>query len=129
CFRAEWVNSPKLESIITARELDEIMTKEPRSEGIPGLAQCFIRECRALCEKVRVDVLICAPPQKLFEYADAGNSSLSDEDDGETPAEKDEDSLAFDFHDMLKARGMQLPSPIQLIRPITYDENVKEVTG
>ena len=30
---------------------------------------------------------------------------------------------------MLKARGMQLRSPIQLIRPVTYDENVKEVTG
>jgi len=129
CFRAEWVNSPKLESIITARELDEIMTKEPRSEGVPRLAECFIRECQTLCEKIRVDVLICAPPQKLFEYADAGNSFLSDEDHGETPAEQDGDALVFDFHDMLKARGMQLRSPIQLIRPVTYDENVKEVTG
>jgi hypothetical protein len=127
CFRAEWVNSPKLEAAISVRELDEIIDKQPRSEGVPLLVECFIRECRQLCEKVRVDVLICAPPQGLFEYADTGNVLQAD-DDEQTPAEPEEESLRFDFHDMLKARGMQLSTPIQLIRPVTYDENVKEMS-
>src|SRR6266446_5936310 len=98
CFKAECVSSPKLEAAITTRELDEIIDKEPRSEGVPQLVDRFIRECRTLCEKVRVDILICAPPQKLFDYADAGNT-LSGDDEEESPTEHDHDGLVLDFHD------------------------------
>lgn len=69
---------------------------------------------------------LCAAA-KAFDYADAGNTLLGDSEE-ESPTEHDDDERVLDFHDMLKARGMQLPTPIQLIRPITYDENVKELT-
>ncbi len=127
CFRSKWVNSPKLEGAISAHEIQQILSSEPRSEGVPKLVDLFIGECRRLCEKAPIDVLICAPPQALFDYADGGNAESTATEEAREETDVEAPRLSFDFHDMLKARGMELPRPLQLIRPGTYDENVKEI--
>jgi len=131
CFRCDWVSSDKLEGVINPRDLDKIIQSEPRSEGIPKLVELFIRECRRLCEKSQVDVLICAPPQEMFAYAD-NEPVVADAEEtqsSETESEADEEEgLRTDFHDMLKAQAMILPKPIQMVRPATYDEDAKEMT-
>ena len=128
CFHADWVNSPKLEGTINRLELERIIEREPRSEGVPQLVDCFFDECRRICDNVPVDVLICAPPQEVFAYADIGNVDTDSGDESAIDPEADSERLSYDFHDMLKARALELPKPIQLIRPMTYDENVKETT-
>jgi len=126
--RCECIYSPKLEAAIGLRDIDEILKTEPPSEGVPKLVEHFIDECRRVCENVPVDVLICAPPQSLLDYADAGNAITEEDEQDESESEKSRSELRFDFHDMLKARGMELPRPIQMIRPTTYDENAKELS-
>ncbi|MEY2584527.1 MAG: hypothetical protein QOD80_553 [Verrucomicrobiota bacterium] len=131
CFRCDWVSSDKLAGVINSRDLETIIQAEPRSEGIPKLVEIFIEECRRLCEKSQVDVLICAPPQEMFAYADnepivaESEKSPGQEADSDTD---EEEGLRTDFHDMLKAQAMALPKPIQMVRPATYDEDAKEMT-
>lgn len=131
CFRCEWVSSQTLEGVISPRDIEHIQKTEPRTEGIPKLVNLFIQECRRLCEKPIVDVLICAPPQEMFAYADnelavvAADDGDDSDDDGEV---EEANTLRTDFHDMLKAQAMGLPKPIQMVRPATYDENAKEMT-
>lgn len=126
CFRCEWLHSPKLEGSISSRDLEDIIKAEPRSEGVPLLVERIIDECKRLCEKSPVDVFVCAPPQSLFDYAD-NIPVLSDEGD-ETPEEESTPRSSLDFHDLLKARSLELPKPLQMIRPVTYDEGVKELS-
>lgn len=130
CFRCDWVSSEKLEGVINPRDLDKIIESEPRSEGIPKLVDLFFQECRRLCEKSQVDVLICAPPQKMFTYADNEPVVVNGEEGLIQEADEDEDEggLRTDFHDMLKAHAMALSKPIQMVRPATYDEDAKEMT-
>lgn len=131
CFRCDWVSSDKLEGVINPRDLDKIIQSEPRSEGIPKLVELFIQECRRLCEKSQVDVLICAPPQEMFAYAD-NEPVVADSEESQSQEVEDEEEdasrLRTDFHDMLKAQAMALPKPIQMVRPATYDEDAKEMT-
>jgi hypothetical protein len=61
CFRCDWVLSPSVEGVISNREIEMIVSKDPRSMGVPKLADLFLGECQRLCDKGKVDVLICAP--------------------------------------------------------------------
>jgi len=56
---------------------------------------------------------------ELLDLIDPDDPDLEDGDAGDT--------LAWDFHDLLKARAMQFQSmkPIQLVLPMTYTENVR----
>src|SRR2546425_9568746 len=42
-------------------------------------------------------------------------------------SESDTPDYKVDFHDYLKAKGLQLPKPIQFVRPPTYDSDAKHV--
>jgi argonaute-like protein implicated in RNA metabolism and viral defense len=42
--------------------------------------------------------------------------------ESEVETEDDEEATGLDFHDLLKAKGMKLRRPMQVIRPATYDE-------
>jgi hypothetical protein len=128
CFRCEWVLASNLEGAISQRDIELIIENEGRSAGIPRLVQLFMSECQRLCEKGQVDVLVCAPPQNLFKYTDAV-SSAEDGDDDDPPFPSKREEVDLDFHDLLKARGIALSRPIQLVRPITYDDNAVDLTG
>jgi hypothetical protein len=64
-------------------------------------------------------VLVCALPLEALNLIDPDDPDPEDSDVTET--------LAQDFHDLLKARAMQIQSvkPIQLVLPMTYSENVR----
>ena len=47
------------------------------------------------------------------------------EEESEAPVEGEAGQL--DFHDLLKAKSLSLPVPIQFVRPITYDPGAKEI--
>src|SRR6185503_18828022 len=70
----------------------------------------------------RPDVLVCAPPVELFRYFDRSSES---EEEAEERA-LDSESPSLDFHDLLKAKSLTLPVPVQFVRPSTYDDKVKE---
>jgi hypothetical protein len=124
CFRCECVSTSNFEGTINQRDIAQIIESEKRNPGISRLVEMFISECERLCEKGQVDVLVCAPPQDLFDFADVA-SSVDEAEEELTPV-PDRPKASLDFHDLLKAKGMALSRPIQMVRPITYDGNVGE---
>jgi hypothetical protein len=70
-------------------------------------------------------VLICAPPRELLAALDAqaaGRGDPLDEeiDEGSDLPTEGRPRRQSDFHDLLKARGIGLGVPIQMVRPQTY---------
>ena len=69
-------------------------------------------------------VIICAPPQDLLAALDARPpdpaDTIDDELDEGSEAAKGPKPLLRYFHDVLKAEGMRLAVPIQMVRPQTY---------
>jgi hypothetical protein len=122
CFRCEWISASKFERAISPRTFNELILKCPRNELATKAVDLFIDECRYLTENTTIDVLVCAPPQELFECLD---TPLVDEQEAgnDRPA-----PTKIDFHDLLKARGLALRKPIQMVRPVTYDDTVKETS-
>jgi hypothetical protein len=121
CFRCDWLSTPKLERPISPRDINAILSKCSREEAAIKMVDVFIEECRHLTENTKADVIVCAPPQELFEFLDAPllEGQLDSED---TP------NVRVDFHDLLKAKGLSLGKPIQMIRPMTYDDRVKAIS-
>ena len=79
----------------------------------------FLAEFRLLAENANPDVL-SAIPMCLLEAMDISGDGDSDADgDEEAPRSK------LNFHHLLKAEGMVLRKPIQIILPMTYDKGAK----
>lgn len=121
CFHCEWISAAKLERPISPREINDLIQNCPRNAIAVKAVELFINECRYLAENTNADVIVCAPPQELFLCLDA---PLVDEQEDDPDHSK---SAKTDFHDLLKAKGLALKKPIQMVRPATYDPNVKEV--
>lgn len=120
-FRSELYIDASLERQISSREVDAIAALTVRDEQKVKAVDAIVHEVRSLLQKKPPDVIVCALPHEFldaFEPAEA-KVNLDDEEAGaETPA-----TSTIDFHDLLKARCMALPSacPLQLVLPGTYD--------
>jgi len=124
CFYCDWTTSTeKLQRTIPPRDLKEILEGNTRNEAVKKVVDRFIGECRHLTEHTNADVLICAPPLDLFEKFDMPLGTLDDEETSET----DIPEYKIDFHDYLKAISLNLPKPIQFVRPPTYDPDAKHI--
>jgi hypothetical protein len=79
---------------------------------VSGAADAYLSAFELLAEETRVDVLICAVPQRLQDLRDP---------ELRLPVPTTEPRL--DFHHLLKARcmGMTTPIPVQLMVPSTAD--------
>lgn len=123
CFHCDWSTSEKLQKVLTPREIKDILDNDQRNDAVKKLAELFISGCRQLTEYAAPDVIVCAPPLEIFEKFDIPLGLLEDD---ETP-ESDVPDYKIDFHDYLKARGLQLKKPIQFVRPPTYDPDAKQL--
>lgn len=133
CFQCGWITGERLERAIPIRDINHVIASTNKAEGVRGAVELFVTECRYLTEIATVDVIICAPPVELLNHLDP---SLATEMEGEAQEERTKEGsetqnepAQLDMHDMLKARSLTLRKPIQFIRPATYDDNVKEVSG
>jgi hypothetical protein len=74
-------------------------------------------------------VLVCAPPVELFDKFDTPLGADAGEAEGQAEEEEagadEEENYKIDFHDYLKARSLNLRTPMQLVRPPTYDPTAK----
>lgn len=134
-FRCDWVTEPRLQRPIEQRAVNEVLTAPSRNEGVERAVRHFKEECSYLVKEAKVDVIICAPPVDLLRHFD--NERESDEDEETKPRriagsksrklkqKAAKHRIELDFHDMLKAESLALSSPIQFIRPATYDESVR----
>lgn len=118
-------SSDGLSKLIRTTALKETAALTSRSEIVDRAVAIFLEECSNLVENHKVDVLIVAPPADLFDAMDPPAQQSSGSRArwmASVEQAEDEPSVpAPSFHDLLKARGMDLGVPIQLVRPETYD--------
>jgi hypothetical protein len=136
-FACDCIVTEKLERPINPRQLNELLQDHTREDAATKAVELFIGECLFLQDKAPVDVFVCAPPAELMEFLDTGlvvedaNDGIGDDDaqaeDGAVDSDEEDTGHArrIDFHDLLKARGLSLRKPIQMVRASTYDETAK----
>jgi len=115
-FRCSLVTDSQLQRPVQQNVFDRLGRRASGDSLVTEAAEIVLSEFRYLVENCNVDVLICAIPMSLLEAMDTRLK-------GDADAEGDEPSASrLNFHHLLKARGMGLKKPIQIILPMTYDK-------
>ncbi len=110
---------------LSPRDFAKLISLPVSAELVESAVELFIGECRDLADKGIVQVLVCAPPSDLLDRLDTLDDSGGDSDASALRAVSSRKRPRVvrppAFHDVLKARGMSLSPPIQMVRPSTYD--------
>jgi hypothetical protein len=123
-LQAALLTNSQLQQTIPQREFDALCKNKLSSQTIRQAVDLFIEELARIAENPVVDVLMCALPMSLLDYME--QEGTPDESDDEEEGEGEEESkIIYDFHHLLKAKGMSLSKPTQLILPMTYDKTKK----
>ena len=128
CFGSRLVTDERWTGLLTQGEIEELITQPP-SRVVSSVVELFIRRGEEILGESSLDVLICAPPGDLMEKLDDAVSKtpavLDEGIDEGSDVEEDDESDTAPFHDLLKARGMRLGVPLQMVRPPTYGGQAK----
>ncbi|MFJ3656488.1 hypothetical protein ACIPPR_24680 [Streptomyces nigra] len=115
---------------ISSRALRAIETAG-QPAALTKAVSIYAEEIRSLADENRVDVLLVARPEQLIDTV--GRSANGLKEAGDLPAQDgpDEPTPArfANFHDLLKARLLNLRQPIQIIRRSTWDEATRPPEG
>jgi hypothetical protein len=114
-LQADAVTSAPLQRSIPEPEIKRLLKIKGRTDLIAEASTVFLNELEALCEKGAADVLVCAIPLSLL----VGMWKKGEDTGGEDL------EMRLDFHDLLKAQAMRLGKPLQLVLPMTVDDNVR----
>ena len=112
----ELVIADELTAPLDARQVRALVGAPRDQAGLEAAIELFGERCKALEEKAKPDVYVCAPPDDLLTAFDAEipeEAEGGDEEAGDAPRRRA-------FHDVLKARLLRLHQPIQMVRPETY---------
>ena len=110
-------------SPIRQREFDALAHTQG-DQTVREAVAVFIDHAQTMIERGGPMVIVCVPPKDLLASVDEPPGSLPDVldqeiDEGSEPiAGGGRSGVAF--HDVLKAEGMRLGIPIQMVRPSTY---------
>jgi hypothetical protein len=117
-YDAKLVFDSRLERQVSTRDLPKSVDLKGYNKFITELADIYIKEAEA-CSDRGSSVVICALPIEALDLIDPDESQSEDGDAPET--------LDQDFHDLLKARAMQIQrmKPIQIVLPMTYSESIR----
>lgn len=113
-FLAELVTEGQLQRVLPGRTVREVSLLPSHSQFVVEAVQAVVEEARHLTENTSPDVIVCALPQEFVTRIDDGEDLAGPEGDGKAAGPP------LVFHDLLKAKAMDLHKPIQVIRPTTY---------
>lgn len=124
CFGARLIMEDRWTAPLTKSEVTELISTAPNTI-VDSAVTAFLEMAKRLLEHNALDVIICAPPHDLLAAVDSINDRSSDDYERAIDEGSDADSVSGttrlpEFHDVLKARGMILGIPLQMIRPPTY---------
>jgi len=108
-FESELVFDVRHQRSISTRTLRGAMTAADRTGRVQAAADLFLAEIRVIADRAMPQVILCAPPLELLQ------ALRPREDD-------DQERGCPELHDLLKARAMEFPVPLQYVLPSTYDE-------
>lgn len=124
CFNSSLSFHERWIARISDGELSDLVSNT-RPDKLPHeSADTFIRHAERLLELGKVDVIICAPPTELLAALDTRAPRAPDDTESgldESTESEGSDTWRPAFHDVLKARGMRLAVPLQMVRPPTYE--------
>jgi hypothetical protein len=125
CFGSSLVFHERWLVPIHKREIQSIITAGDCEPIVNHAVELFLDYARDLNEPGGPMVIICAPPMDLLAALESNlvdRPDLIDEeiDEGSESSETRSSRVQPYFHDLLKACGMQLRVPIQMVRPATY---------
>lgn len=124
---ADLVFDLQLQKTILPGYFDDLCKNNPPESIVQQAVNRYLEELEMLNDKAGADVYVCAPPMKLVEalLASADGNKEKDKDENTKQEAEEEQTVTdgFDFHHLLKAKGMKLDKPIQIILPMTYDES------
>ena len=124
CFGARLVLGERWTAGISKSDITDLKSAKP-TEVVNNAVSVFLDHAKRLLENNALDVIICAPPHDLLAVLDSVNDQPWDESERAIDEGSDNDTTSKaarlpDFHDVLKAQGMALGVPLQMIRPPTY---------
>jgi len=104
------------------REVDSMISSCTPAELAERSVDLFLSHADDLVDAGGPSVLIVAPPPELFAALESDPRPPIDPDDQELDESTEATPSAATpcFHDILKAKGMRLAVPIQMVRPRTY---------
>ncbi len=115
-FHDRWCSS------IRQRDIDAVLAHARGNQAVHDAVELFLDCAEGLIEQGGPMVLVCVPPSDLLAAVDEPPSPPDvveqEIDEGSEPDVLRAPTLAF--HDVLKAEGMRLGLPIQMVRPSTY---------
>jgi hypothetical protein len=124
CFDSVLTFHERWTGRISEQELADLMTNAGPNDLPREAADTFIGHCERLLEPGKVDVIVCAPPRDLLAALDTETMAISDDSESgldESTEPETADAWKPAFHDILKASGMRLAVPLQMVRPPTYE--------
>ncbi len=128
CFGSNLVFNERWTAEINKKEIEELVASSD-SQNLASLAvDLFLGYGRQVLEQGGPAVLLCAPSQELLAalenpLRDRRDPLEEEIDEGGEPGEGR--AVVGRFHDLLKARCLELRVPIQMVRPRTYGSVVK----
>lgn len=105
--------NPSTARTVSARDLEKAL----QGADVRPVVDLFFEHARDVTEGGRVDVVVIAPPADVFAHSDPKPSGEGPLDEG---SEENPAPYVASFHDVFKARALELSSPCQLVRPDTY---------
>lgn len=125
CFGANLVHDERWTATVHRNEIEALVNRSDASSLSSQAVDLFLAHGSKVLDQGGPDVLICAPPYELLaalesEPQDRKHDPLEDELDEGSEAEGRRWVRSPQFHDLLKARGLALRVPIQMVRPHTY---------
>jgi len=132
-FQSSLVFHDRWCSPIRQREVDSVLAHGQGCATVRDAVAIFIEHAETLIEQGGPMVLLCVPPKDLLAAVDEPPDNRPDVldqeiDEGSEAAKGDGHSVVA-FHDVLKAEGMRLCVPIQMVRPSTYTGERKKSKG
>ena len=123
-FHASLVFHDRWSSAIRQREVDGVLAHTQGDQTVREAVAIFLEHAETLIEQGGPMALVCVPPMDLLAAVDERPSArpdiLDQEIDEGSETATGSRAPVVAFHDVLKAEGMRLGLPIQMVRPSTY---------
>jgi hypothetical protein len=124
CFRSSLIFHDRWCSPIRQREMEAAVAHTYGDDIVRDAAALFVAHAESLLEQGGPMVLICAPPKEILAAVDEPPSRRPDPSEQELDEGSDSPQAdrrrSIPIHDVLKAEGLRLGIPIQMVRPYTY---------
>lgn len=128
-FHSSLVFHDRWSSPIRQREIETILQHSKGEQMVREFVSLFVDHAASLLESGGPMALVCVPPMDLLAAVDGTQEPKPDAQDQEldegTDATDNQSPTGPAFHDLLKAEGMRLGVPIQMVRPYTYGGRVR----